>query len=68
MIVHARGMDALSGGHPMQSILRSLTWAFFALLAYLVATNILSYWVELPAPGNIGFVLVFTLFSGCIAA
>ena len=47
----------------MQRILHGVTYALFALLAYLIAVNIVSYWVELPAPGNIGFVLVFTLFS-----
>ncbi len=47
----------------MTRILQGASWAFFALLAYLIIANIVFYWVALPAPGNIGFVLAFTAFS-----
>ncbi len=47
----------------MNRILLGATWAFFALLAYLLIADIALYWVALPAPGNIGFVLTFTAFS-----
>jgi putative membrane protein len=42
---------------------KAATWALFALVVYLIATNILSAWVDLPALGNVGFVLAFTAFS-----
>ncbi len=47
----------------MTRIQQVLAWGFFALLAYLIFTNIVAHWVQLPGPGNIGFVLVFTAFS-----
>ncbi|WP_213981919.1 carotenoid biosynthesis protein [Sphingomonas sp. dw_22] len=54
----------------MQSIVKTAAWAFFALLAYFLFAGIVSPWLDLPSPGNSGFVPVFTLFSllhGCVA-
>jgi putative membrane protein len=39
------------------------TWAVFAGLTYLISTEVLHPWIHLPKLGNIGFTLVFTLFS-----
>lgn len=50
-------------GGSMNRILLGATWLFFAILAYFIVTNIALHWVQLPAPGNIGFVLAFTAFS-----
>lgn len=47
----------------MQRFPRWAAYGLFALLAYFIVGNIVRYWVTLPAPGNIGFVLVFTAFS-----
>ncbi|WP_275227264.1 carotenoid biosynthesis protein [Novosphingobium album (ex Liu et al. 2023)] len=47
----------------MERMVRTAAWAVFALLAYFIVAGILDYWLALPAPGNIGFVPTFTLFS-----
>lgn len=47
----------------MQRISRGAAWAVFALLAYLIIAYTVHAWLPLPAPGNIGFVLTFTVFS-----
>jgi uncharacterized membrane protein len=47
----------------MERILRPATWGVFVLLAYFIIAGALSAWVSLPAPGDTGFVPVFTLFS-----
>lgn len=47
----------------MQSVLRILAWAAFVLLTYFLFAGIASSWLDLPSPGNSGFVPAFTLFS-----
>ena len=47
----------------MERVLRWTAWALFALLAYFIVANTVGYWLPLPAPGDTGFVLVFTAFS-----
>jgi putative membrane protein len=42
---------------------RALTWVFFAATAYLMIEEAARPWIRLPALGNIGFTLVFVLFS-----
>ena len=39
------------------------TWFFFAATMYLILTEALWTWVELPGLGNVGFTLVFVLFA-----
>jgi uncharacterized membrane protein len=38
-------------------------WLLFAAVMYLILTEALGYWLELPGLGNIGFTLVFVLFA-----
>jgi len=47
----------------MGRFLRWAAWGLFVLLAYFIAADTIGYWVPLPAPGDIGFVLAFTAFS-----
>lgn len=47
----------------MQRILRGAAWAFFGLLAYCIAAYTIDPWIKLPAPGNLGFVPIFSIFS-----
>jgi len=42
---------------------RAVSWLFFAATAYLILEEALWPWIKLPALGNIGFTLVFVLFS-----
>lgn len=51
------------GGNPMNRFLQRAAWGLFALLAYFIIADTIGYWVRLPAPGDIGFVLTFTAFS-----
>ncbi len=39
------------------------TWFFFAATMYLILTEALWTWVNLPGLGNVGFTLVFVLFA-----
>ena len=39
------------------------TWVFFAATMYLILTEALWSWVDLPGLGNVGFTLVFVLFA-----
>lgn len=47
----------------MIRILKWLAWAMFAGTAYLILTGAVGYWIKLPGLGNIGFTVVFVLFS-----
>ena len=47
----------------MPRILTSFTWLLFAALIYLIVAGALRPWFYLPNLGNIGFTLVFVLFS-----
>ena len=47
----------------MNRTLRALVWVLFAAVIYLLAVEALGPWVSLPGLGNIGFTLVFVLFS-----
>ncbi len=47
----------------MQRLLPSLVWLLFAAVAYCIATETLSPWIDLPGPGNIGFTLFFVAFA-----
>jgi putative membrane protein len=47
----------------MSRLARSVVWIAFAALAYFILANALSFWVDLPAPDNMVFVPVFTIFS-----
>jgi uncharacterized membrane protein len=39
------------------------SWLLFAAVMYLILTEAVGHWVELPGLGNIGFTLVFVLFA-----
>lgn len=47
----------------IQQLTYFLAWAFFALVMYLILTDVLRPWIQLPAFGNIGFTLAFVLFA-----
>jgi uncharacterized membrane protein len=47
----------------MNRVFDTLVWAFFAAIFYLIAVEALGPWVSLPGLGNIGFTVVFVLFS-----
>jgi uncharacterized membrane protein len=40
-----------------------VTWIFFAAISYLIFVEALAPWIDLPGLGNIGFTLVFVVFS-----
>lgn len=40
-----------------------MAWLSFAAIMYLLLTEVLAPWVNLPALGNIGFTLVFVVFA-----
>ena len=44
-------------------IIISVVWVLFAAVMYLILTEALWHWIELPALGNIGFTLIFVLFA-----
>jgi uncharacterized membrane protein len=43
--------------------LSAVTWILFAALLYLIAAEAVAPWMTLPGFGNVGFTLVFMLFS-----
>lgn len=43
--------------------LRAVAWLLFVAMMYLIITALLWHWIRLPQLGNIGFTLVFVLFS-----
>jgi putative membrane protein len=43
--------------------IRSAAWLFFAAIMYLILVEAVAPWLDLPGLGNIGFTLVFVLFS-----
>jgi uncharacterized membrane protein len=47
----------------MNRIFRAAIWILFAAVVYLLAVEALGPWISLPGLGNIGFTLVFVLFS-----
>jgi uncharacterized membrane protein len=47
----------------MRGALSVAIWILFAALLYLIASEAVSPWVALPGFGNVGFTLVFVLFS-----
>ena len=47
----------------MKGIFNAMVWALFVALIYLIAAEAVSPWWRLPVLGNIGFTLVFVLFS-----
>jgi putative membrane protein len=47
----------------MKGILNALVWCSFAAVIYLIAAEAVWPWWHLPVLGNIGFTLVFVLFS-----
>jgi hypothetical protein len=53
----------------MNRVIRAASWLLFAAVMYLILQGDLSPWFQLPAPGNIGFTLVFVLFAliHCVA-
>ena len=40
-----------------------IVWLLFAAVAYLQLRDVVSSWIELPTLGNIGFTIIFVLFS-----
>ena len=40
-----------------------MSWLSFTLVMYLILTDVVRPWTQLPALGNIGFTLVFVLFA-----
>jgi uncharacterized membrane protein len=42
---------------------RGSAWLLFAVTMYLILTEAVGHWIELPGLGNIGFTLVFVLFA-----
>jgi uncharacterized membrane protein len=53
----------------MNRAIRAASWLLFAAVMYLILQAALSPWFQLPAPGNIGFTMVFVLFAliHCVA-
>jgi uncharacterized membrane protein len=47
----------------MNRVFNTLVWVFFAAIFYLIAVEALAPWISLPGLGNIGFTVVFVLFS-----
>jgi uncharacterized membrane protein len=47
----------------MNRVFDALVWVFFAAIFYLIAVEALAPWISLPGLGNIGFTVVFVLFS-----
>lgn len=47
----------------MKGALSVAIWILFAALLYLIASEAVSPWLALPGFGNVGFTLVFVLFS-----
>jgi uncharacterized membrane protein len=47
----------------MSRALVGVTWVLFAAVLYLIASDGLQHWVNLPGLGNIGFTLVFVSFA-----
>ena len=47
----------------MHRILRAVSWLFFTATMYLILTEVVWPWLKLPDLGDIGFTLVFVLFS-----
>jgi uncharacterized membrane protein len=47
----------------MTRFLRAASWLFFAVTMYLILTEAIRPWMNLPDLGNIGFTLVFVLFA-----
>jgi uncharacterized membrane protein len=47
----------------MSHIVRLCSWVFFAVIMYLILVEMVWPWFHLPGLGNIGFTLVFVLFS-----
>ncbi|WP_263353612.1 carotenoid biosynthesis protein [Acidicapsa acidisoli] len=47
----------------MNRLLRAASWLFFVGIMYLILTEAVWPWLKLPDLGNIGFTLVFVLFS-----
>lgn len=43
--------------------IRAATWVLFAAVVYLILTDAIEHWIRLPGLGDIGFTLVFVLFS-----
>jgi uncharacterized membrane protein len=54
---------------PIDRWIRAATWLLFAAIIYLIFTEAVGHWIRLPGLGNIGFTLVFVLFSlvHCVA-
>jgi uncharacterized membrane protein len=44
-------------------MLTGVTWVLFAAVLYLIASEGLQHWVDLPGLGNVGFTLVFMSFA-----
>ncbi len=44
-------------------VMRGGTWVLFAAVMYLILTDLLAHWVDLPGLGSVGFTLVFVLFA-----
>jgi uncharacterized membrane protein len=47
----------------MKGVLSATTWILFAAVLYLIAAEAVRPWLVLPGLGNVGFTLVFVLFS-----
>jgi uncharacterized membrane protein len=47
----------------MNRVFDALVWVFFAAIFYLITVEALAPWISLPGLGNIGFTVVFVLFS-----
>jgi putative membrane protein len=47
----------------MKGIFNAVVWGSFAAVIYLIGAEALWPWLQLPVLGNIGFTLVFVLFS-----
>ena len=47
----------------MNRWIRVASWVFFAGTMYLILTEAVSRWIQLPDLGNVGFTLIFVLFA-----
>lgn len=54
---------SLRGIRPGSQSIQYATWFFFLAVMYLIFTEAVSHWIHLPSLGNIGFTLMFVLFS-----
>lgn len=59
----SRAARSYSGEETMNPWTRAVSWLSFAAVMYLMLTDVVRPWTQLPALGDIGFTLVFVLFA-----